>query len=521
MNLRDYQEDIFKQVITSATDDIVQLETGAGKTPIEAALAESAEFSLLVAHRNILITQMSEKLAAFGLDHDTISTEHTRRRCMLTHRQHGRNHIRRGHPTRRVASIDSLLAHHRRDRLEIDRLKPWLIVIDEAHHVVTDNKWGRLRELFPNARIVGFTATPARMDGESLHVSTGGLFEELIQAKELKGDGVKVLIERGYLSDFRIYAPPVQLGYQEIAGDPIEWYKRLASGKRAVMMCPSIKNAEEYAGLFIEAGVPAAAISSNMTASDVARVLDAFYASRVLVLCNVDMVGEGFDVPGIEVMIMARKTMSFVAYRQWIGRALRPADGKEYAIIIDHAGNVLEHGMPDDPVKWDLVKPPVGPSFLRSAPCSDCSVVYAIKLRHCPDCGAENELHTRGVIGGHYVNIKTLDMGLVERAKREFSDQQIRQRRANEVVWPSYHVSNNAVSQACNKIRRWFVEQLEAVGIGYEEINDFLSSGAAHSQEFWIDHFTLADTRSDNLKKAQRAFRKWQRSEQSMATRSA
>ncbi|MFC0708476.1 DEAD/DEAH box helicase family protein, partial [Azorhizophilus paspali] len=102
MKLRDYQTDILKQLQASTSADLVQLDTGGGKTPIEAALAAWAPRILLVAHRNILIQQISEKLAAFGLDHDTISTEHTRRRCMLAHRPHGRNYIRRGHATRRV-----------------------------------------------------------------------------------------------------------------------------------------------------------------------------------------------------------------------------------------------------------------------------------------------------------------------------------------------------------------------------------------------------------------------------------
>src|SRR5690606_5108599 len=116
MKLRDYQSDIFEQLKSSCSNDLVQLDTGAGKTPIEAALAEWSPLTLLVAHRNVLITQISEKLAAFGLEHDTISTEHTRRRCMAAHRHHGRSFIRRGHATRLVASmqsIDAAIRHHR------------------------------------------------------------------------------------------------------------------------------------------------------------------------------------------------------------------------------------------------------------------------------------------------------------------------------------------------------------------------------------------------------------------------
>ncbi len=169
MQLRDYQRDIFEQLIASCSNDLVQLDTGAGKTPIEAALAQWSGQTLLVAHRNLLIQQISEKLAAFGIEHDTVSTEHTRRRCMAAHMAHGRSYIVRGNTRCVVASMQSLDASVRHGRFALDPALPWLIVIDEAHHVISDNMWGKLRTLFPHARIIGFTATPARMDGESLH----------------------------------------------------------------------------------------------------------------------------------------------------------------------------------------------------------------------------------------------------------------------------------------------------------------------------------------------------------------
>lgn len=175
MILRDYQIDILNQLKNSTQNDLVQLDTGAGKTPIEAALAKWAPYCMLVAHRITLITQISEKLAAFGIEHDTVSTEHTRRLCMSVHRTLGQTVIRRGHESRIVVSIDSLHAQLKRGGLaHIDLSLPWLVIIDEAHHVIPDNKWGILKYMLPNARIVGFTATPARMDGESLHVSKGG-----------------------------------------------------------------------------------------------------------------------------------------------------------------------------------------------------------------------------------------------------------------------------------------------------------------------------------------------------------
>src|SRR5690606_38038612 len=102
--------------------------------------------------------------------------------------------------------MQSIVAAVKRHRLDIDTSLTWLIVIDEAHHVVPDNMWGSLRELFPNARIVGLTATPARMDGESLRVAKGGIFERVEQAPELGDDSSRTLIDRGYLSQFRAYA---------------------------------------------------------------------------------------------------------------------------------------------------------------------------------------------------------------------------------------------------------------------------------------------------------------------------
>ena len=516
--------DILAQLKASTSNDLVQLDTGAGKTPIEAALAQWAPHCLLVGHRNMLITQISEKLAAFGLAHDTISTEHTRRRCIATHRAHGRNYIERGHQTRRVASIDSLLAHHKRLRLEIDMELPWLIAIDEAHHVIPDNKWGRLHKLFPNARIVGFTATPARMDGESLHVSKGGLFDGLVQAESLRVNGTHTLIERGYLSDFRAFAGriPVNLGMQRVLtgkaesgklqlyGDPVAEYKRLALGKQAIMMCPAILNAEAFAKQFRAAGVPAACISSNDTPNGIARLLDAFASGQIRVLCNVDMVGEGFDLPAVEVLIIATKTASFPRYRQWVGRVLRPAPGKAHAIIIDLTGMVAQHGMPDEHVAWDLINPPVGLAYVRHAPCGECGAYYPLKLRACPECGASNALHERVSIGGFYFDIERLDQQLIAQARRAISAEKQAARLKTEIIWPNHLIdSGDMIGRTITALRRWFVERLQAASVPVIEINAFLTSQASGSRDFWISNFTAADLKTSTSTKAKKAYKKW------------
>src|SRR5690606_29320458 len=129
-------------------------------------------------------------------------TEYTRRRCMLEHKKYGKNFIDRKNSTKLVASIASLISHYKRNLLNIDVAQHWLIIIDEAHHVIPNNQWGKLRDIFKNSRIVGFTATPARLDGEALHVKNGGLFDSLIRADNLKTDSVSKLINARYLSDF-------------------------------------------------------------------------------------------------------------------------------------------------------------------------------------------------------------------------------------------------------------------------------------------------------------------------------
>lgn len=520
MKLRNYQLDILDKLKNSDTNDLVQLDTGAGKTPIEAALADYYENCILIAHRNILITQISEKLAAFCIYHDTISTEHTRRRCMLAHRKHGHNYIKRGYKARKVASIDSLISRHRRNMLDIDTSLFWVIIIDEAHHVTSENKWGKLREIFQNARIIGFTATPARMDGESLHVSQGGIFDKLVQADSLKIDGVSKLIEQGFLSDFTVYATPHSENLKKdnerkalnIAGDPIQWYTRLAHGKRAVVMCPSIENAIEISRNFRLSGISSACIHSMMSSSEISRIIDAFVSSKILVLANVDMVGEGFDVPGIEALIMIRKTASFIAYRQWIGRALRTEIGKDSAVIIDHVGNVAEHGMPHEHVDWDIENPPKQIKFLKHAACKECYKYYEIKLRVCPSCGTENELHIRPYVGGHYITINRLDMRLVEQAKKEFAKAEQKKILETEIIYPVISYCSGTLRETIKKINIWLVETLKKENIPIFDINTFISSNFATNLKFWISNFTVNDISINNVSKAKKVFQKWKKS---------
>lgn len=536
MKLRDYQLDIFEKLKTCSSNDLVQLDTGAGKTPIEAALAEWAPYTLLVAHRNLLVQQMSEKLAAFGLSHDSISTEHTRRRCISSHRPHGRSYIRRGHKHRLVASMQSIDAALRRgDGIGVDTSLPWIVIIDEAHHMLPDNMWGKLRTLLPAARFIGFTATPVRLDGESLHVSRAGVFDRLVQASSLIENSARALIDRGFLSGYRAYKP-VQferhartaqaamysrtkgLNWQDgeltLYGDPIEEYKRLAFGKRAILMAPAIKNAKILAGQFRAAGIPAACINSTQSPTEIARLIDAFRSGDCLVLTNVDMVGEGFDLPACECLIIATRTGSFPRYRQWCGRVLRPSPGKSEAIIIDLTGMCAMHGMPDDPVRWDLLHPPVGTHKRSDVPCGDCGLFFPLRMGQCPECGWDNDWQKWGVEsspGSYLFDLRVIDQSevrLVRDGRRQAEDDE---RMRTELFNVPNNFGGDIVGRTVSKLAAWLPERLRDAGLSIYDINQFLVSHEAKTPQFYIDNFLASDVASASTQKAVRAYKKWQK----------
>lgn len=245
------------------------------------------------------------------------------------------------------------------------------VVVHNCHHVLRDNKWGRGCELFPNAYGLGVTATPVRADGKGLGRHADGLMDSMIL-----GPSMRDLIDAGYLTDYRIFAPKSDLDLSavkvgesgdyvaaqlraavhksHITGDVVDHYLRLAPGKLGVTFAVDIEAATEIAAAFRARGVPAEVVSSKTPDSQRVAILRRFRRREVLQLVNVDLFGEGFDLPAIEVVIMARPTQSYALFCQQFGRALRLLEGKLVALIIDHVGNVFRHGLPDAARSWSL-----------------------------------------------------------------------------------------------------------------------------------------------------------------------
>lgn len=524
--MRPYQQELVSAAVRTKCNALIRADTGAGKTRVlaEVARVESEKGDVIVtAHRNALVAQLSLEFAKLGIRHVMLCSKSTRRRAELLQRRELGVCFHDSAAPVVIASVDTVMARHARGTLALKTDGFVAVLIDECHHVTAQNKWGRLCALFENARVFGTTATPDRLDGVPLRKGSGGVFEEMLEASELKRDSVATLIKMGFLSPFKCYATEkrfdvrnLKMGahdytdasmcaefgrhVQVMAGDAVKHYKRLADGKPAVAFCVSIKLAEKTAKVFRNAGISAAAIHSKMSQTDVERVFDLFKEKRISVLCNVDMTGEGVDIPAIEALIMLRKTASLTLYRQWVGRTLRPCDGKTHAIIIDHAGNVEAHGLPDGHIEWSLDG---APQATRSEleECPACGYVFKKYEDKCPECDTSR----RGE-QGRGRSVLTVGAELVEvHSTREAEKLRNSQRAAdvpkNEVKYLA--APGAKMAEVSNKVATWFYESVKQhVELG--ELEEFLY--ANNKLAFWASKFKLSDLSQLNTEKCMRVF---------------
>lgn len=371
--LRDYQalaEFEIKQAWLSVANVLAVLPTGAGKTVLFAKILNDHNgAACAIAHRQELVSQISIALARFGVTHRIIAPQPLIRDIVQLHvEETGRSYY---NPSANiaVAGVDTLKRRAHKMRKWCNSVTLW--VTDEAHHVQVGNKWGDACELFPNAKGLGVTATPCRADGGGLGRHADGLFDTMIE-----GATMRQLIDRGFLTDYRVFAPPSDLDLEgvtitasgemsksqvkkrversHILGDVVEHYLKIAPGKLGVTFAVDVDTATEIAARFNAAGVPSEVVSAKTPVKERTAILKRFKNRQLLQLVNVDLFGEGFDLPAIEVVSMARPTQSYSLYVQQFGRALRLMDGKQWAIIIDHVGNVMRHGLPDRAQIWTL-----------------------------------------------------------------------------------------------------------------------------------------------------------------------
>lgn len=362
---------------------LLQAPTGWGKTVMFCTLARdharAGQRVMVLVHRAELLEQVSQTLTHLGVPHGRIAPSIA--------------------PTEHPVQVASVFTVARRVETVA---RPDLVIIDEAHHAIASTTWGRLLTAWAGVPRIGVTATPERLSGEGLRE----LFEEL-----LIGPSVQELIQGKHLSSYRLYAPPQHatdhvatrmgdfakgeladaMDTPTITGDAVVHYRRLGANKRAVAFCVSIAHAEHVAEEFRAAGFTAQSIDGTLSASTRQARIAAFRAKEIQILTSCDLISEGFDLPALEVAILLRPTKSLALYLQQVGRALRPYPDKDYALILDHAGNALRHGFPDDPRRWSLQgrekKPSKGG---ESAPacrtCERCFAAVRVGTTSCPYC---------------------------------------------------------------------------------------------------------------------------------------
>lgn len=487
--LRQYQTDLINAIdydleVRKLAATLGVSPTGSGKTVTfsEFLKKRAAVPTCAVAHRQELVSQISCALAREGVRHTIMAPRAVVKKCVAQHvKKFGRSFYSTQSKTT-IAGVDTLIKkdgtgkdgdlyfQHVRDKLiaygprtngrwgsprahegprppgaktgktppkdRDESLMPWresirYWVIDEAHHVLRDNKWGHAVRMFPNAQGLGVTATPIRADGYGLGAHADGVFENMIL-----GPSMRQLIELGYLTDYRFIGvktegldmSQVELGAtgdykhaqaskamrkSKIVGSVVESYLKFAPGKKGVTFATSLQDAHDMAKAFRDAEVPAVVAHADSSEDERDDATEGLASGKYLMLVNVDLFGEGFDLPAIEVVIMARPTKSVSLYIQQFGRALRlmiseseqrkwenytpeqrkaiiAQSSKPKAIVIDHVNN-LSLGLPDAAREWSLngrEKSRSGTSdVIPTTVCLECFEVYERYHTKCPFCG--------------------------------------------------------------------------------------------------------------------------------------
>ena len=388
MILRDYQQTLFSEIQSCLRDKIrnplVCSPTGSGKTATFCYIAHRASNAgnevLILVHRRELVTQTSATLSRFDVPHGIIMPGIT------------------PNPMARVQLAMVQTVSRRIEKIK----KPALIIVDECHHCVSPT-YANIIESFPRASVIGFSATPERLDGKGLknHFS-----------KIIMGPTVQWLIDNGHLVKPKYFSTPVvadlsgvktragdyasddlaeRMCKPRVIGDAVEHYVKVCNNALAVAFCVNLKHAENTMHNFNSSGIPCGIIHGGQTNAERKQVVDDLSTGRIKVMTSVDVVSEGFDLPAAEVAILLRPTKSLGLHLQQIGRVLRPSKDKQ-AVVLDHVGNLFKHGTAEQAREWSLEDRDrkdgsgKGESNLYTQ-CEKCYCMYEKTEEACPECG--------------------------------------------------------------------------------------------------------------------------------------
>lgn len=364
-----------RSYIANGSDGVlIQSPPGSGKSVIIAKIAKYAtdkgNHVLFIVHRKELVRQIEETFELVGVSKE-LSTVMT------------------------VGKVANRL-----DQLP----PPTIIITDETHHSRAAT-YKKVYDYHSQAIKLGFTATPWRMSGKGFT----DIYDTIIHGKQ-----VDWLITNKFLAPFHYYAPTLteidtlkkastgdytkksmdQAVSKVIFGDIVKHYKELANGRKTILYAHSVEASVEIMQAFQDAGINAIHADAKTPPKERDSIMNRFKSGDIEVLCNVDLVSEGFNVPDCSCVILVRPTASLVLYLQQSMRSMRYQDGKD-AIIIDHVGNYAMHGLPDTYREWsieDQVKGTRKNNTANELPikqCPTCHMVNHSNVRICVGCGEE------------------------------------------------------------------------------------------------------------------------------------
>ena len=355
--------------------------TGSGKTVIGVQFIRNAldrgNRSLWIAHRRELIHQCAGKLEEFGVPHGLVMAGEK---------------ADAGHPVH-VASVQTLARR---------KVPDWDVAfVDEAHRASAASYQRPIKQN-PDGVLIGLTATPVRYDGKSL----GNEFDALLEVAPYSE-----LVRDGYIVAPRVFAPYVPdlgearivrgdfdpstvdaiMGDRTVIGNVVDTWLERGDDRQTIGFARSVEASKAYALAFQERGVAAEHLDGTTPTKERDAILARFRSKITRQVWNCDVLTEGFDCPGASCAILARPTAVLSVFLQSVGRIMRPAPGVDGALVLDHAGNALRHGLPSEDRKWSLdakkrvTRASAAATALRQ--CAECYAVVAQTVPVCPDCG--------------------------------------------------------------------------------------------------------------------------------------
>lgn len=385
--LFDYQQDLIdkaRNALAAGNQGVLIVSPpGSGKSVVISEIAKltvkKGGHVLFFVHRQELVKQIKDSFKQQGVDlnHCTILT------------------------VGKVANRLNILA------------KPDLIIVDESQHSRAKT-YQKIFNYYSDVPRLGFTGSPWRLSGKG--------FKDIYSAMVL-GPTAKWLIENKKLAPFTVYG--YQLGDKStlksgstgdytkkslnnytksiIHGDIVKSWLKFAKDRKTIIYCHSTSFSKEVAQSFRDAGINAVHADAKTPESKRDKIMVDFKEGKIKILCNVDLVSEGFNVPDCSCVVLLRPTQSLVIYLQQSMRAMRYQPNK-HAIIIDQVGNFERFGLPDTDYKWTLEDREKHPrkdsgstEGLQIKTCPDCFAVIKAECVKCPICGHDFSIEIRKI----------------------------------------------------------------------------------------------------------------------------